>query len=117
MGSNGSFVWNRILGGDMLMKRFNEDEEGFFDEEDESEGEGVFEVEEGFYIPNETLSSIHDLEMFEMDLDKRIMDQAIKMASSSFWWKFKSITGKQEALEKNYEFLKKIYQEDREEEE
>ncbi len=93
----------------MLMKRFNEDEEGFFDDDD---GEEIFEAEGEFYIPSDTLSSIHDLEMFEMELDRKIMDQAITIASASFLWKFKALDKKQKAIYSCYEFLKKTYQAD-----
>lgn len=98
----------------MLMKRFNEDEEGFFDDDDE---EGIFEAEGEFYIPSDTLSSIHDLEMFEMELDRKIMKQAIAVVSANFWWKFKSIEKKHKAIHETYAFLKKIYLEDQKEEE
>lgn len=97
----------------MLMKRFNEDEEGFFDDDDE---EGIFEAEGEFYIPSETLSSIHDLEMFEMDLDHKIMNQAIGIAAGDFLWKFKSLAKKHKAIQAAYEFLKETYREDRKEE-
>jgi len=100
----------------MLMKRFNEEEEGFFDDDDEGDGvDEMFDDDNEYYIPSETLSSIHELEMFEMELDRKIMDQAIQIASGNFFWKFKSNKRKQRSIIENYVFLKKTFKEDEEE--
>lgn len=93
----------------MLMKRFNEEDEGFFDEEENEYFEGESSIS---YDENDVLNTIHELEMFEMNLNKKIMDQSIEIASKNWFWKFKKLTDKHAEIDKTYKFLKEMYESD-----
>jgi len=88
----------------MLRKHFNEDDfqDEFFDD-DGAEGEEIHYIGK-----TDLISSIQDMEMFEMNYHSDILDMSIKMAKDSFFWKFKSAEKKIKTIKEIFNSLNKI---------
>lgn len=92
----------------MLKRYFNEDDfhNDFFGGDDDGQEE---EVEFIQYVGKEDLiSSIQDMEMFEMEFNGKVLQMAVDMAEKTWLWRFRSVEKKIAIIQKTYDALNAI---------
>tara|TARA_Y100000034_G_scaffold117749_1_gene157564 strand:- start:14186 stop:14515 length:330 start_codon:yes stop_codon:yes gene_type:complete len=90
----------------MLRRYFNEDDfqDEYFDgQEPEEEAEFI-----QYIGKDELISSIEDMEMFELNFNGKILKMAIKICRDNWLWKFRRATKKVEIVKKVYNLLNAI---------
>jgi hypothetical protein len=85
-----------------MTKRFNFDDDDNFDKNDSDSSEE-------FNLKDELLSAQQEqTDLLKMDVDEKILNDAISLASKDWFWIFRSSKKKIEIISKIYRSLKKI---------
>jgi hypothetical protein len=85
-----------------MTKRFNFDDDDNFDKNDSDSSEE-------FNLKDELLSAQQEqTDLLKMDVDEKILNDAISLASKDWLWIFRSSKKKIEIISKIYRSLKKI---------
>ena len=85
---------------------YQDDIDQFFDEEDDEE-----------YMGDASLVEIVHTNLFSLDLNRKLLIAAIKVAEKSFFWKFWPMEWKLKAISDTYHTLDRLVDDNDEEEE
>lgn len=89
------------------MKRYYKDGEGFNYDEDDDDDDLEEDDEDDDYIDVDTddLVNAMKMDLVEMHLNQRVLDRAIEVAKSDWFWYFKSPVKKSRIISKIYKQL------------
>jgi len=84
------------------MKRFNDEElpDSFSPQEEDEMHQAYFEL-----VGKEEIMNIMHVDLVQIELNQKLLEQATKIAEKSLFWKFRSTKSKLEAIENIYETI------------
>ncbi len=85
-----------------MSKRFDFNEDEFFKKDDDSSSEEINFRDELFAAQQE------QTDLMKMDVDEKILNDAIALSSKDWFWCFRSAKKKIEIIARTYKSLKKI---------